>query len=156
LKGADTVGGDAFGAAVAISGATVVVGSFGHASATGRAYIYTQSGEGDWRQSEELVGSGTRTYDAFGQTVGISGAVIVVGSVVHASFAARVFVFKRGPHGWGPSSMLGSFGVVVNGNSGVWAGISDETIAIGCSGQASHAGRVDVLSLSSRRPAVTG
>ena len=57
LKGFDTVGNDAFGGAVAISGATAIVGAPGHAHA-GAAYVFTETGAG-WKQVAELKGSDT-------------------------------------------------------------------------------------------------
>jgi hypothetical protein len=41
LKGSDTVAGDRFGASVAISGTTAIVGAWDHASGAGRAYVFT-------------------------------------------------------------------------------------------------------------------
>jgi len=40
LKDSDTVAGDYFGASVAISGTTAVVGAFVHANDAGRAYVF--------------------------------------------------------------------------------------------------------------------
>ena len=89
IDGSDTVGGDAFGASVAVSGTTVVVGSFGHAAGAGRSYLFTGALDGHWRQVAEWAGAGP--YDAFGQVVALSGGVVAVGSVVHASGTARVY-----------------------------------------------------------------
>jgi L-lactate permease len=40
LKGSNTVAGDFFGGAVAISGTTAIVGAGGHANNAGRAYLF--------------------------------------------------------------------------------------------------------------------
>jgi FG-GAP repeat len=75
-QGSDTVSGDNFGNAVAISGTTVVVGAPGHLS--GRAYAFSQSGSA-WPQTFELTVSGSVTGDGFGSSVAISGTTAVVG-----------------------------------------------------------------------------
>jgi hypothetical protein len=40
LKGSDTVADDEFGASLAISGTTAIVGAFVHANDAGRAYVF--------------------------------------------------------------------------------------------------------------------
>src|SRR5271167_4275655 len=73
LEGSDTAAGDNFGAAVAVSGTTAVVGGASdHANNGGRAYVFTKTANG-WRQVAELKGS------SFGGLVAISGKTIVVG-----------------------------------------------------------------------------
>ena len=145
LDGSDTVGGDAFGASVAVSGTTVVVGSFGHAAGAGRSYLFTGALDGHWRQVAEWAGAGP--YDAFGQVVALSGGVVAVGSVVHASGTARVYLYRRGPSQWRRYATVGPSGIVANGNFGTWVAISGTTLAVGCSGEDSRAGRVDLFSL---------
>jgi hypothetical protein len=75
-KGSDTISGDSFGTAVAISGTIAVIGAPGHVS--GRAYIFSQSGS-VWPQASELIVSGSVAGDAFGTSVAISGTTAVVG-----------------------------------------------------------------------------
>jgi len=43
LQGSDTVAGDEFGSAVAISDTTAVVGAGDHAGHAGRAYVFTKT-----------------------------------------------------------------------------------------------------------------
>ena len=78
LKGSDTVAKDAFGASVAISGTTVVVGAQ-NASRTGRAYVFTKAANG-WTQVAELKGSSAAGL--FGYSVGVSGNTVLVGAPV--------------------------------------------------------------------------
>src|SRR5208282_6153202 len=77
LKGYDTVTKDDFGDSVAISGSTIVVGAFDHASEAGRAYVITKGAMG-WHQVAELVGSDTVVGDGFGVSVAISGKTVAV------------------------------------------------------------------------------
>jgi len=71
---------------VAVSGSTIVVGEFDHASEAGRAYVFTK-GAMSWRQVAELVGSDTVAGDGFGVSVAISGGT--VGSWVRARCVRR-------------------------------------------------------------------
>jgi uncharacterized delta-60 repeat protein len=87
-------GKDAFGVSVAISGDTVVVGASTESSsartvngdqddnsmsAAGAAYVFTVN-EGTWSQQAYLKATNTDRLDNFGESVGISGNTIVVGS----------------------------------------------------------------------------
>jgi hypothetical protein len=94
LQGSDTSAGGYFGASVAVSGRTIVVGAPGHGvglppfgnvhaaasgpGKSGSAYVFTDTPTG-WRQVERLEGSGAATEaGAFGYSVAISGATAVV------------------------------------------------------------------------------
>jgi hypothetical protein len=68
-----------FGYPVAISGATVVVGSVGSSSHAGRVYVFIKSPTG-WHQAVKLKGSDTASNDQFGWAVGLSGGTVVVGA----------------------------------------------------------------------------
>ena len=78
LKGSDTVAGDGFGYAVAISGTTAIVGAPDHATDAGRVYMFTNKAAG-WKQAAELKGSDTVTDNGFGVSVAISGTTAIVG-----------------------------------------------------------------------------
>jgi hypothetical protein len=73
-----------FGSNVAIDGDTIVVGaisdSVGSNTGQGSAYVFVRSGA-TWSQQRKLVASDGESFDGFGNSVGISGDTIVVGSV---------------------------------------------------------------------------
>jgi len=93
LVGSGTVAGDGFGDSVAVSGSTVVVGAFAHASGAGRAYLFIKRPNG-WRQSTDLAGSDTFSDDEFGYSVAVSGTTIAVGAYGHDSGVGRAYVFE--------------------------------------------------------------
>jgi hypothetical protein len=93
LKGSNTVGVNYFGESVGVSGSTAVVGAWGHTKDAGRAYVFTKMG-GVWKQTAQLKGSDTVTWDAFGESVAISGTTAVVGAFGHANNAGSVYVFE--------------------------------------------------------------
>jgi hypothetical protein len=103
LKGADIVAGDQFGASVAISGTTAVVGAPAYAKNAGRAYVFTETAFG-WTQVAELKGSDTVAGDSFGNSVAISGTTAVVSATAldsgGASLTDRAYVFTGTAGSW--------------------------------------------------------
>jgi hypothetical protein len=149
LVGSDTEAQDNFGASVAISGATAVVGAVGHAKAAGRAYVFTRGPTG-WRQAAELVGSDTRKEDNFGGAVAILGGTIVVGATGAAGFAGRAYVFTRGATGWRQTAELVGSGIDADAakidpdDFGTSVAISGGTVVVGAD-DARNGGRVYVF-----------
>jgi drug/metabolite transporter superfamily protein YnfA len=136
LKGSDTVAGDGFGYAVAISGATIVVGASGHASAAGRAYVFIREA-GVWKQVAELKGSDTVTGDQFGSAVSISGAAIIVGATGHASGAGRVYGFTRSATGWTQTAELKASDSAPGDQFGSQVALSGRAVVVGAFGNQS-------------------
>ena len=144
LKGSDSVGGDQFGASVAISGGSIVVGAPGYNSTTsgGRAYVFTKTARG-WGQVAEVRGSDTVAGNFFGTSVGISDQTIVVGALVHASNAGRAYVFTRTATGWHQSAELKPSDTSPGDFFGDSVAVSGPTVVVGAPGHAS--GRVYVF-----------
>jgi hypothetical protein len=101
LKASNTGEEDRFGASVALSGDTIVVGAPGEASAatgvngnqsdnsapdSGAAYVFVRSGT-TWSQQAYLKASNTGADDEFGASVALSGDTIVVRAPGEASAA---------------------------------------------------------------------
>ncbi len=86
LKGSDTVAGNEFGASIALSGTTAVVGAPSYGSDVGRAYVFIKTAKG-WTQTAELKGSGIGTGASFGKSVATSGGSVVVGAPGHIDYA---------------------------------------------------------------------
>lgn len=68
-----------FGSAVAISGATAIIGATEDDSGRGAAYIFTRVG-GIWIQKAKLTASDRAPSDGFGECVAISGDTALVGA----------------------------------------------------------------------------
>ena len=81
--------GDAFGASLAMSGNTLVVGTYGRRNSRGIVYVYTHT-NGVWSQQTSLVASNSQTSDMFGWSVAISGDTLVVGAYGEDSDATGV------------------------------------------------------------------
>ncbi|QJE94649.1 hypothetical protein [Luteolibacter luteus] len=127
--------GDCFGASVAVSGDTVVVGapeedsaatgvngdaSNNSADGSGAAYVFVRSGS-NWSQQAYLKASNTNTADLFGGEVAISGDTVVVGASRERSAATGVngdqsnnsvfgagaaYVFTRSGTAWSQQAYL--------------------------------------------------
>ncbi len=146
LKGYDTVAGDNFGSSVAISGTTLVVGSYAHANNAGRVYVFTRTSRA-WKQVAELKGYDTVAGDSFGGSVATSGATVVVG----AEALDRAYVFTRTPTGWKQTAELkgshsvGSTLTNTGDEFGTSVAISGTTIVVSAPVHANYAGRAYVF-----------
>lgn len=96
LTASDGMPGDYFGASVALSGNTLVIGA-PYASLTGGVYVFIYS-EDTWNQVAKLTPSDGETGAQFGFSVAISGETIAVGAPMQAGGAVYVFVEPSG--GW--------------------------------------------------------
>jgi hypothetical protein len=109
IKGSDTVAGDSFGASVAVSGTTIVVGAPGHGAYRGRAYVFAKTAKG-WRQTAALGAPRAVRQGGFGTAVAISGSTAVIGS---PGYPYRVltwaYVFTKTAKGWRQTASVGGF-----------------------------------------------
>jgi nucleoside-specific outer membrane channel protein Tsx len=133
LKGSDTMAADSFGRSVAVSGTTVVVGAYGHAQDTGRAYVFTKTAAG-WKQAAELKGSDS-VGDYFGFSVAISGTTAVVGAWHYGTGedydAGRAYVFTKATAGWKQVAELKGSDTVGDDQFGGSVAISGTTAVVG-------------------------
>ncbi len=147
LKGANTISGDQFGTAVAISGRTAVVGAYQAAGGAGRAYVFTKTAA-SWKQVAELKGSDTVSNDDFGASVAVSGTTVVVGALGHAASAGRTYVFTATAAGWEQVADLKGSNTVVNDTFGYSVAISGTTLVVGAAGDVGVAGQAYVFNKS--------
>ena len=132
LKASNTGASDNFGAAVAISGDTVVIGAAGEESSAtgvngnqsdnsfndaGAAYVFRRDSNGVWAQEAYLKASNTDSVDLFGTAVAISGDTVVVGAVNESSNATGV----NGNQSNNSAAYSGAAYVFVRDSGGVWA-----------------------------------
>src|SRR5262249_40763906 len=106
LTASDGAAGDNFGASVATSGNTVIVGALfddiGLNSDQGSVYVFVKPGTG-WANATEtakLTASDGAVDDAFGSSVAISGDTVVVGAVNDNSVRGAAYVFVKPGTGW--------------------------------------------------------
>jgi hypothetical protein len=144
LKASDAADFDSFGASVAISGTTVIVGAnFSGIGPHNRAYVFTKTAT-SWNQVAELEGSDTVAKDDFGGSVAISGSTAVVGADGHAK-AGRAYVFTKTTSGWKQAAELKGSDTVVGDDLGESVAISSTTAIVGAWSHAKNTGRAYVF-----------
>jgi hypothetical protein len=135
--------GDKFGYSVAISQDTIVVGSYNDDTAFsngGSAYVYIRSGT-SWTFQQKLLPSDGTADDEFGNAVGMTGEVIVVGShfadLPGNSQAGSAYIYRRSGTVWSETQKLiptqGTNGVILGDHFGESVAVSS-MIAVGASG----------------------
>ncbi len=150
---------DQFGWSVAISGDTIVVGSWNESSSApgvngnqslndsasaGAAYVFVRSGT-NWNQQAYLKASNPGAGDLFGYSVAIDGDTIVVGSPYEASAATGIdgnqfdnsspysgaaYVFTRNGTVWSQQAYLKASNTGTNDTFGAAVAISSNTVAV--------------------------
>jgi hypothetical protein len=160
LQASDAAAGDGFGAAVAISSSTVLVGAPDHyvdmdpytGQDTGRAYVFGRSGH-RWIQKDELAASNETAYDYFGTAVAISGSTAIIGApgknVDGVTDAGAVYVFSRTDHGWMQSAELSAAVGSREAKFGDAVALSGRTAVVGATGGDSDIGEVYIFSRTS-------
>ena len=153
LKASNTGASDQFGAAVAVSGDTVVVGAPREHGAAGAAYVFVRSG-GAWSQQAYLKASNTGAGDGFGSSVAISGDTVVVGAPGEDSQATGVngkqsdntapsagagYVFVRSGTIWSQQAYLKASNTGASDGFGSSVAISGGTVVVGAPGESSQA-----------------
>ncbi len=104
LTASDAQAADWFGISVAVSGDTVVVGSYledAGGNTAGAAYVFQrdQGGADNWGEVTKLTASDAQAGDQFGESVAVSGDTAVVGAPLEdagGSDAGAAYVFRRG------------------------------------------------------------
>ena len=111
LTPSDGAADDYFGESVAICGNTAVVGAWGdddNGSVSGSAYVFLRSG-GSWTQQDKLTASDGAAGDYFGESVAISGNIVVVGARGdddNGGASGSAYVLVRSGDGWSQKDKL--------------------------------------------------
>lgn len=125
---------DNFGASLAISGSTAVVGSPGKGSLAGAAYVYVDSGAG-WptEPTATLDDPGAKDRDHFGESVAVSNKTIVVGAPGTKTNAGAVYIYVKGASGWPttPTMALTDPEATAGDDFGRSVAVSGKTILVG-------------------------
>ena len=158
LKASHVTEGDCFGASVAVSGDTVVVGAFWEdsnstgvnsipdtkAADSGAAYVFVRGGT-NWTQQAYLKAHQVNAGDAFGHSVGVSGDTVVVGAGYEDSSttgvdgapnesapnAGAAFVFVRRGTNWIQQAYLKGRQVTAGDEVGHSVAIDGDTVVVG-------------------------
>lgn len=140
LTASDGAAGDQFGAAVALSGPTAVIGAPDRNGSTGAAYVFT--GEqaassasalsgGAWEQEAALSASDGVAGDEFGAAVAVSGASAVIGAPHRDAQDGAAYVFAGSRSGWAQRAELGHPGAAAGDQFGAAVAVSGATAVVG-------------------------
>lgn len=154
LTASDPKNSEYFGASVAVSGNTIVVGAYGcDASGTsaGCAYVFNVDANHTVTQQAVLTPSDPQAADEFGRAVAISEGVIVVGSDLHEvqsqTAAGKAYIYVRPANGWVSATQTSSItspSPAASMHFGTAVAISADTIVISERGGVSAPGSVQV------------
>jgi hypothetical protein len=106
LSSSDGAGSDDFGFSAAITGDTVVIGAPNARTSKGSAYVFVKpsSGWSNMTQTGELIANNSVQFESFGQSVGITSKLVVVGApsaTIGSNFGqGGVYVFPKPASGW--------------------------------------------------------
>jgi len=172
VKASNTGNADLFGTSVALSGNTLAVGASGEDSnATGvdgneddnslndagAVYVFTRS-DSQWSQQAYVKASNTDDSDLFGTSVALSGNTLAVGASGEDSNATgvdgneddnslndagAVYVFIRSGTQWSQQAYVKASNTDVSDLFGTSVALSDDTLAVGASGENSNATGID-------------
>jgi hypothetical protein len=163
LKASNAEANDAFGASVAISGDTIIVGAVAERSSTsginsspddnlaenaGAAYIFIRSGT-SWTQQAYLKASNAGAGDQFGYSVAVSGNTVVVGANAEdsdsnsinstpnefADAAGAAYVFVRSGSSWLQQAYLKANNTGTLDQFGISVAVSGDTVVVGAVGE---------------------
>ncbi len=125
---------DDFGAAVALSGDTALIGAPGTSVNgqywSGAAYVYAQSG-GGWTEQAELSASDGLAGDDFGTTVALDGDTALIGAVAALNWTGTAYVFTGSGSVWTQQAELSDPNAVTNDNYGVAVALNADTALVG-------------------------
>ena len=134
--------GSEFGASVAISGDTIVVGAPGEEADKGAAYVFVRPASGDWQNVTAADARLTETEparqpdDRFGASVAVSGDTVAIGAPAtdDTTHPGMAYVFSRPGSGWTdatPNAILSDTNVAVGDSFGQSVATHGNTVVVG-------------------------
>jgi nucleoside-specific outer membrane channel protein Tsx len=127
LTASDGAAGDQFGASVAISNSTAVVGAWAKDSSTGAAYVFVRSETGTWSEQAKLTASDGVESGFFGQSVAVSGSTAVVGAFGRDA----AYVFVRSGTIWSQQAELTASDGAPGDGFGISVALSGSRLVVG-------------------------
>jgi hypothetical protein len=138
LTPADSAAGNRFGFALALSGATAVVGAPaapGANAGSGAAYVFTGGGA-NWTQQAKLAASDGASNDSFGVSVALDGDTALVGAATAGGQRPGAgYVFTRNGANWSEQQKLTAADGAAADLFGGAVALSGDTAALGAAGQ---------------------
>lgn len=137
--------GDGFGAALAIEGNTLFVGSTKADSGRGAVYLFTREAATGWRESGRITAAERHPNDAFGSTLLVSGDRAFISAAAQRRRGA-VHVFRRSGSTWAAETTLAPVDTTPNAAFGNALAASGNRLMIGSVRADSGTGAVYIYS----------
>lgn len=143
LTASDAASGDSFGYSVDIDGERALVGAYANDDGgvnSGSAYVFRRNGT-NWSQEDKLLANDRAANDLFGNSVSISGDLVVVGSPENdddGNSSGSAYAFVRNGSSWNQQAKLTANDAGASQYLGYSVAVQGETIitsAHGHSGQ---------------------
>jgi len=131
VRSADAKLGDGFGATLAADGSLLAVGA-PHAAGGGAVYLFERAGSG-WRQVARVAPPAGGEHDGFGQSLALSGDLLVVGAPGRDSARGAAYAVRRAAGGWGSPTALGRGGEA-DDSYGAAVAIAGDRVLVGAPG----------------------
>jgi hypothetical protein len=138
LDGADS---DSFGASVAVSGDTAVIGAYydnDNGYASGSAYVFIRDANGTWTQQAKLLPSDGAAEYKFGYSVAVSGDIAVIGDwrdYDNDDLVGSAYIFVRAANGtWTQQAKLLASDSTAGDKFGASVAVDGNTAVIGAWG----------------------
>jgi hypothetical protein len=135
---------------VAISGSTIVLGTYAGFGAPGAAYVYTEP-PGGWEnatQTAELTASDGINGDGFGNCVAIAGSTIAVSAPDRKSHEGALYVFTEPSGGWADATQTAELTAsdgAASDDLGYSIAMSGKTVIAGAEGDRGRRGAIDIF-----------
>lgn len=146
LFGSDLAAQDGFGAAVAVTGQTAVVGAagadVGGQADAGAAYVFVKTDAG-WTQQQKLVAGDPAMAAALGTRVAVSGDTAAVAAP--AAGAGAVYVFVRTGDVWTQQQKITLQGGQAGDQFGASLALSFDTLVVGAPGVSATQGEAQPI-----------
>jgi len=137
IAASDGAAKDSFGAAVAISGDTTIVGAVfddDMGTDSGSAYVFVRNDDGTWSQQAKLMSPDGEAGDLFGSAVAIFGDTALVGAPSakdNGVATGAVHVFVRNGENWAHQAKLVPMAAAADDQFGYALGLNGDTAIIG-------------------------
>lgn len=132
-----------FGAAVAVSGDTILVGAWKDDGYRGAVYVFTRDAAGAWTQQQRLRAADGTNNHRFGLSVAVAGGMAVIGAPGNGqdgSFAGAAYVFTRDATGtWTERQRLLATDAAAEESFGNAVALSGGTVVVGAPGSPARA-----------------
>lgn len=139
----------AYGGAVAIVGADILIAEASGFSTPGMVHVYRKEEDGSWAESQTLVSSNSSVGDRFGSSISGSGDHLFIGATEFADNAGIVYVFEKGNDGtWKETATLQAHETEAGDRFGSSVAVADGWGMVTASAKNENSGSVYVFQYS--------